>query len=186
MKKYFLALLLILVSCLHTQADDNILLGYGWTKNRTNNYRYAYTTIDGVLYLSPIDNYDGTVGLPAILVRYPSGKTNTEFEIPSSIRYIADNAFKGAKNLKKLIFSKGVAITDKYDYSGRQDLQISATAFDDTNIEEFAISGSTSNISSATQKVNKDSTMYNLQGMVINSPKKDEVYVQNGKKYIHK
>lgn len=83
------------------------------------------------------------------------------------------------KKLKKLIFPKRAANTNNHYGLA---MQISATAFDDTNIEEFAISGTTSSISSATQQVNKDDTMYNLQGMIISSPKKDEVYIQNGKK----
>jgi len=110
------------------------------------------------------------------LVRYPSEKTNSTFEIPSDVEFIAPHAFKGNKHLKKIIFPRNVAA----EY-GKGYLTISTSAFDDTNIEEFAISGTTSSISSATQQVNKDDTMYNLQGMIISSPKKDEVYIQNGK-----
>ncbi len=102
MKKYFLAILLILVSSLHIQAEDyNFHYGYGWTSNKN----YAYITIDGVLYLAPFASGNYSVGESEILVRYPSGKTDTEFEIPSSIRYIADNAFK-VKKTQKTDFSK--------------------------------------------------------------------------------
>ena len=110
------------------------------------------------------------------MVRYPSEKTNSTFEIPSDVEFIAPHAFKGNKHLKKIIFPRNVAA----EY-GKGYLTISTSAFDDTNIEEFAISGTTSSISSATQQGNKDDTMYNLQGMIISSPKKDEVYIQNGK-----
>lgn len=113
------------------------------------------------------------------MVRYPSEKTNSTFEIPSTVSDIAPHAFKGNKHLKTIIFPKNVAT----EY-GKGYLTISTSAFDDTCIEEFITKGESSTVSNA--KVNKKNrnAKYNLQGMMINSPQKGEVYIQDGKKHV--
>lgn len=174
MKKLFaLSLISILCMPLHAQVDY---------KENTVNY-YSYLSIDGVLYTGQSQySYPGYIYIPVTLVRYPSEKTNSTFEIPETVRDIAPHAFKGNKYLKTIIFPSCVSAgsTDHHD------LTISTSAFDDTAIEEFITKGAATSISSA--RVNKKGSdkKYNLQGMEINSPQKGEVYIQDGKKYVDK
>lgn len=130
--------------------------------------------IDGVLY---IGGYSG----PTVLVRYPCEKTNSTFEIPSTVEFVAPHAFKGNKHLKSIIFPSNFST----EY-GKGYLEISTSAFNDTSIEEFITKGESSFVSNA--KVNKknEDTKYNLQGMKIKSPQNGEVYIQDGMKYIKK
>lgn len=177
MKKLFaLSLISILCMPLHAQEVD---YKYNTVEN-SSSYYSGYLSIDGVLYIIDQDNGKN---YPYILVRYPSEKTNSTFEIPETVRYIAPHAFKGNKYLKTIIFPSCFSVdrntTSKY-------LTISTSAFDDTAIEEFITKGAATSISSA--RVNKKGSdkKYNLQGMEINSPQKGEVYIQDGKKYVDK
>lgn len=173
MKKLFaLSFISILCMPLHAQVD--------YKENTVNTGYYSgYSSIDGVLYI--VDESNGK-NYPYILVRYPSEKTNSTFEIPETVRYIAPHAFKGNKYLKTIIFPSSFS-TDGYTSIH---LTISTSAFDDTAIEEFITKGAATSISSA--RVNKKGSdkKYNLQGMEINSPQKGEVYIQDGKKYVDK
>lgn len=171
MKKLFaLSLISILCMPLHAQIDykENTVVNTGYS---------GYSSIDGVLYI--IDQYNGKK-YPYILVRYPSEKTNSTFEIPETVERIAPHAFKGNKYLKTIIFPSC------FSADGNKSLKISTSAFDDTAIEEFITKGAATSISSA--RVNKKGSdkKYNLQGMEINSPQKGEVYIQDGKKYVDK
>lgn len=177
MKKLFaLSLISILCMPLHAQTVD-------YKENTVVNsdtYYSGYLSIDGVLYIAYQSNGKND---PYILVRYPSEKTNSTFEIPETVRDIAPHAFKGNKYLKTIIFPSCFSST-RSSYSKR--LTISTSAFDDTAIEEFITKGAATSISSA--RVNKKGSdkKYNLQGMEINSPQKGEVYIQDGKKYVDK
>lgn len=183
MKKLFaLSLISILCMPLHAQEVD---YKYNTVENNISSYN-IYLSIDGVLYLAKQegDYYNGYYYAPTILVRYPSEKTNSTFEIPETVECIAPHAFKGNKYLKTIIFP---SCFSKIDYNGsRSFLKISTSAFDDTAIEEFITKGAATSISSA--RVNKKGSdkKYNLQGMEINSPQKGEVYIQDGKKYVDK
>lgn len=173
MKKLF-ALSLISILCMPLHAQEDI----DYKENTVVNTGYSgYSSIDGVLYI--IDQYNGK-NYPYILVRYPSEKTNSTFEIPETVRYIAPHAFKGNKYLKTIIFPSCFSV------DRNKSLKISTSAFDDTAIEEFITKGAATSISSA--RVNKKGSdkKYNLQGMEINSPQKGEVYIQDGKKYVDK
>ena len=181
MKKLFaLSLISILCMPLHAQTVD-------YKENTVTSSGYSFfLSIDGVLYAGTNISTDGDHPnyAPKILVRYPSEKTNTTFEIPETVEYIAPHAFKGNKYLKTIIFP---SCFSKIDYKGsRSVLKISTSAFDDTAIEEFITKGAATSISSA--RVNKKGSdkKYNLQGMEINSPQKGEVYIQDGKKYVDK
>lgn len=180
MKKLFaLSLISILCMPLHAQKVD---YEYNTVENNTSSYN-IYLSIDGVLYLAERKGYNSYYYAPTILVRYPSEKTNSTFEIPETVRYIAPHAFKGNKYLKTIIFP---SCFSKIDYNSRSFLTISTSAFDDTAIEEFITKGDATSISSA--RVNKKGSdkKYNIQGMEINSPQKGEVYIQDGKKYVDK
>lgn len=176
MKKLF-ALSLISILCMPLHAQEAVDYEYNTVKN-SSGYS-GYLSIDGVLYI--IEQSNGKE-YPCILVRYPSEKTNSTFEIPETVRHIAPHAFKGNKYLKTIIFPSCVSAGSN-DYHA---LKISTSAFDDTAIEEFITKGAATSISSA--RVNKKGSdkKYNLQGMEINSPQKGEVYIQDGKKYVDK
>lgn len=174
MKKLFaLSLISILCMPLHAQPD--------YKENTVASY--SYLSIDGVLYEGRYQySNDKYMCFPVTLVRYPSEKTNSTFEIPETVKYIAPHAFKGNKYLKTIIFPSCVSAGSE----DRYDLKISTSAFDDTAIEEFITKGAATSIFSA--RVNKKGSdkKYNLQGMEINSPQKGEVYIQDGKKYVDK
>lgn len=180
MKKLFaLSLISILCMPLHAQTVD-------YKENTVTSSGYSFfLSIDGVLYAGTDISTDGDHPnyAPKILVRYPSEKTNTTFEIPETVEYIAPHAFKGNKYLKTIIFPSCFGIT----YNGRTEyLKISTSAFDDTAIEEFITKGAATSISSARVNKKGNDKKYNLQGMEINSPQKGEVYIQDGKKYVDK
>lgn len=140
MKKLFaLSLISILYMPLHAQEEVD------YKYNTVKNY-YSYLSIDGVLYIT--DKSNGKE-YPYILVRYPSEKTNSTFEIPETVRHIVPHAFKGNKYLKTIIFPSCVSAGSN-DYHA---LTISTSAFDDTAIEEFITRGAATSISSA--RVNK-------------------------------
>lgn len=176
MKKLFvLSLISILCMPLHAQ-------GVSYKDNKVTSN--SYLSIDGVLYDGQSQySYSGYIYVPVTLIRYPSEKTNSTFEIPETVRDIAPHAFKGNKYLKTIIFPSCVSAGNKGDH---HDFTISTSAFDDTAIEEFITKGAATSISSA--RVNKKGSdkKYNLQGMEINSPQRGEVYIQDGKKYVDK
>lgn len=130
----------------------------------------SYITINGVLYLGREEDK------PRILVRYPVGKKEQTYEIPATVRDIAPNAFKGNKYLKTIIIPS----------VWEERLDISTSAFDDTNIEEFIINENATSVSSTRVTPKGDNTKYNFQGMKIDSPQKGELYIQDGKKYVNK
>lgn len=177
MKKLF-ALSLISILCMPLHAQK-VNYEYNTVVNN-DTYSDGYSSIDGVLYITET-SYGKCV--PVVLVRYPSEKMNSTFEIPETVGDIAPHAFKGNKYLKTIIFP---SCFSRVDNNSRHGLKISATAFDDTAIEEFITRGAATSISSA--RVNKKGSdkKYNLQGMEINSPQKGEVYIQEGKKYVDK
>lgn len=173
MKKLF-ALSLISILCMPLHAQD-------YKENTVTSH--IYLSIDGVLYKGQSQySNPGYIYFPVTLVRYPSEKTNSTFEIPETVRDIAPHAFKGNKYLKTIIFPSCFSA----DGNSGPYLTISTSAFDDTAIEEFITKGAATSISSA--RVNKKGSdkKYNLQGMEINSPQKGEVYIQDGKKYVDK
>ena len=180
MKKLFaLSLISILCMPLHAQEVD-------YKYNTVENTGYSFfLSIDGVLYLGENISSDGDHPnyAPTILVRYPSEKTNTTFEIPETVYQIVPHAFKGNKYLKTVIFPSCFGITY---YGHTESLKISTSAFDDTAIEEFITKGAATSISSARVNKKGNDKKYNLQGMEINSPQKGEVYIQDGKKYVDK
>ena len=96
MKKLSTILMLMLAlsaeaQTLETQAD--FPTGYIATSYFTASN--TIKSIDGVLYMI----YDD---IPIALVRYPAMNPREEFEVPSSVRRICNNAFQGTKYLKTL------------------------------------------------------------------------------------
>ena len=118
-------LVLLLSSSVHAQkleSGSDFYTGYlittGYDKHNT------IRSIDGVLYMI----YDD---IPIALVRYPAMNTRTEYEIPSTVRRICNNAFQGTKFLKTL------KIHNKVTEGGYVSLAIGEDAFNDCSIENF-------------------------------------------------
>jgi len=83
-------------------------------------------SIDGVLYMLYED-------IPVVLIKYPPMSPREEYEIPSTVRRIYNNAFQGTKYLKTLKFHNTVT------YNRNIKLAIGETAFNDCSIENFIV-----------------------------------------------
>ena len=94
----------------------------------TTNFDKANTikSIDGVLYMIYED-------VPIALVRYPAMNTRTEYEIPSTVRRICNNAFQGTKFLKTL------KLHNQVTEGSYVSLAIGEGAFNDSSIENFVV-----------------------------------------------
>lgn len=154
MKRLLLIIGITLWTC-GVYAQDNI--------ERTDNYPtgyikaaypYYFGTIDGVLYV-----FVGSS--PSILVKYPAQDSRESFTIPNTVSRISKGAFKGCRNLKEIIIPGSV-------------FYIGEDAFDDTEIERFAVSGN--DISTYSQPVETISPAigvdgyYDLSGNIMDSP----------------
>ena len=80
--------------------------------NVDENNRY-YKSVDGVLY-----SKNGT-----ILYKYPAGKANTNFVIPSEVRHIGENAFGGCQNLLNITIPNAVEDIGDAAFYGCSNLQ---------------------------------------------------------------
>ncbi len=83
-------------------------------------------SIDGVLYII----YDD---IPVALVKYPAMNPREEFEVPSTVRRICNNAFQGTKYLKTLKLHN-IVTQGRYVC-----LNIGESAFNDSSIENFVV-----------------------------------------------
>ena len=126
----------------------------------TNYYDRSNTiqSIDGVLYLIS-DN------IPIVLVKYPPMNPREEFEVPSSVRRISNNAFQGTKFLKTLKIHNTVS-------DGRfLKLVIGESAFNDSSIENFEViennEETVSHISKNTTEDRTEEGRYDLSGRKV-------------------
>ena len=83
-------------------------------------------SIDGVLYMVYADT-------PMVLLRYPAANPRTEFEVPKTVRRIANNAFQGTRYLKTL------KMHDEVSFGNHIYIVIGETAFNDSSIENFVV-----------------------------------------------
>lgn len=83
-------------------------------------------TIDGVLYMVYAD-------VPMVLLRYPAMNPREEFEVPSTVRRIANNAFQGTRYLRTLRLHSTVS------YGLFSQLTVGESAFNDSSIENFEV-----------------------------------------------
>lgn len=110
-------------------------------------------SIDGVLFM--------TNGYNSTLLRFPPNSSVSEYAIPESVNRIASGAFRGCKNLKKLIFPSSWNTDRIVRY-------ISTNAFDGSSIESFEVSttsGVSQRISSSARQSAKH---YNVAGQQLN------------------
>lgn len=85
---------------------DNIL---SFSVDKGNKY---YASIEGVLFDKEIKT----------VVRYPGGKTDSEYSIPESVKTIGHYAFRKTANLKSIKISKNVTSIGVYAFEGCSDL----------------------------------------------------------------
>lgn len=127
----------------------------------TNYYSEQNTikSIDGVLYMLYED-------VPIVLVRYPAMNEREEFEIPSTVRRISNNAFQGTKYLKTL------KIHNTVTYGRFIKLTIGESAFNDSSIENFVVIDSSDEtpVSNSKKMMPKGNVVgrYDLSGRPVN------------------
>ena len=164
MKKLSTILMLMLAlsaeaQTLETQAD--FPTGYIATSYFTASN--TIKSIDGVLYMI----YDD---IPIALVRYPAMNPREEFEVPSSVRRICNNAFQGTKYLKTLRIHNEVS-------DGRNlHLLIGESAFNDSSIENFEVienhEQAATHSKPATAAPREETARYNVAGCKVSDQTK--------------
>ena len=112
-------------------------------------------SIDGVLYMIYNDS-------PVALVKYPAMNPREEFEVPSTVRRICNNAFQGTKFLKTLKMHS--TVTGGYNLH----LLIGENAFNDSSIENFEVIENNEDTASkarpATATPRQETARYDLAG----------------------
>lgn len=139
MKRFVLLLLCSIFASLCAFSQD---IAKGDTRDTYIHTSCRQISANGVLFamsmfadFSESDNefsYSGGSTYPNILIKYPCSKVDDTYVIPENTDFIANYAFRGCKNLKKLIIPRSVC------YIGEH-------AFDDSSIEEFIVAGATFN-----------------------------------------
>lgn len=128
MRKLFILFIVSVFSFLANaqklETNTEFYTGYLTTTNFDRNN--TIKSIEGVLYFI----YDN---IPIALVKYPAMKTDEEFEIPSTVRRICNNAFQGTKFLKTL------KIHNTVTEGAYVNLAIGEDAFNDSSIENFIV-----------------------------------------------
>ncbi len=62
----------------------------------------SYTSIDGVLFEKDEDDLG--------LIKFPAGKTDKEYKVPTSVKYIAEEAFYSCSNLEKITMENDLVL----------------------------------------------------------------------------
>ena len=123
----FIILFLMLSSMASAQkleSGSEFYTGYLTTSNFDQDN--TIKSIDGVLYMIYED-------IPIALVRYPAMNTASEYEVPSTVRRICNNAFQGTKYLKTL------KLHNRVTEGTYVSLMIGEKAFNDSSIENFVV-----------------------------------------------
>ena len=125
-----------------------------------------YFVLDGVLY-ERIEN-----GVQ--LIAYPSAKEDTTFTVPSDVIRIAEEAFRGAKNLTSVVLPRNLAaIGDK--------------AFYDSSVKAYVFTGLTAPVLEAYAFRNSDSSDSILQNIFdFQNGEGEEKYYANFSDYLAK
>lgn len=130
-------------------------------------------SIDGVLFM--------TNGYNSTLLRFPPNSSLTEYVIPESVNRIASGAFRGCKNLKKLVFPSSWN-------SDRIAITIATNAFDDSGIESFEVGTASSVSQKSASSAKLSAKHYNVVGQQLNDSAKGVNIVKYSdgttKKYI--
>ena len=127
MRVFFLFLLFVVSTQANAQTLETISnYPTGYMETAYFDKSNTIKSIDGVLYMLYED-------IPVVLIKYPPMSPREEYEIPSTIRRINNNAFQGTKYLKTLKLHNTVT------YNRSIKLAIGETAFNDCSIENFIV-----------------------------------------------
>jgi len=83
----------------------------------------CYSSVDGVLFEQYEEEWDDEVYREFTLIRYPAGKTDTDYEIPDSVTNISDDAFNDCKNLVSVSIPATVSFINKWMFTGCGNLE---------------------------------------------------------------
>jgi len=127
MRQLFIIMLLATAATANAQSlETSTAFPTGYMETSYFDEANTVKSIDGVLYML----YDD---IPIVLVKYPPMNPREEYEIPSTVRRINNNAFQGTKYLKTLKMHNTVT------YNRNVKLAIGETAFNDSSIENFVV-----------------------------------------------
>ena len=101
------------------------------TNIKVNSSNETYSAEDGILF-----NKDKTK-----LIKYPEGKTNEKYEIPSSVKTIGDSAFFGCTRLKSITIPKSVTSIGASAFCGCAKLKSVTIPSKVTSIGEWTFFG---------------------------------------------
>ena len=114
-----------------------------------NSWPELFYTIDGVLLWN------------RTLVRFPVEDSRTEYVIPNGVERISNGAFRGCKNLRKIVIPKTM-------------VYIGETAFDGSGIEIFSCTDNDEftsiDVRERDVEGRSEQARYNMQGMKIQQP----------------
>ena len=127
MRHYFFITLLAISAIANAQSlETSNEFPTGYLETSYYDESNTIKSIDGVLYMLYAD-------IPIVLVKYPPMNLREEYEIPSTVRRINNNAFQGTKYLKTLKMHNTVT------YNRFVKLVIGENAFNDSSIENFVV-----------------------------------------------
>lgn len=119
--------------------DDVFTLCYALISINVSEANDYYSSVDGVLF-----NKDITA-----IIKYPAGKTDTEYIIPDSVTNIDVSAFESCKTLTSITFPNGVTSIGEYAFAGCESLTSVTIPNGVTSIEKSAF-GVCKNLTSVT------------------------------------
>jgi len=156
-------MLLALVCLMSLQAGAQSLERYdkyvtGYITTSSFDATNTVASIDGVLYMIYAD-------MPIALVRYPANNPREEYEVPSTVQRICNNAFQGTKYLKTLKLHSEVTGGNYLS------LSIGESAFNDSSIENFVVvendDTAVKGLEQELDGARKEIARYDLQGREI-------------------
>lgn len=159
MKQFFIIMLLAISATANAQSlETSNAFPTGYMETSYFDAANTVKSIDGVLYML----YDD---IPIVLVKYPPMNPREEYEIPSTVRRINNNAFQGTRYLKTLKMHNTVT------YNRNVKLAIGETAFNDSSIENFVVIENDEPVASALNEpdaaARTETGRYDLSGRAV-------------------
>ena len=171
--------------------DSRVLFDTNVTEYKVNSANTNFTAVDGVLY-----NKAKTE-----LIAYPSGKTNTSYTMPDTVKTMKDSAAYGNKYLTSVKLSNNLEIVPEWAFGqdtslktitfGNKTKTLSNNSFAATAIENITLPSTITSITGTTfigcdklKNINVDSSNPNyasVNGVVFSKDKKTLVYYPTGK-----
>lgn len=165
MRQLFIIMLLATAATANAQSlETSTAFPTGYMETSYFDEANTVKSIDGVLYML----YDD---IPIVLVKYPPMNPREEYEIPSTVRRINNNAFQGTKYLKTLKMHNTVT------YNRNVKLAIGETAFNDSSIENFVVIENDAPVNAAHNEQyalpRTETGRYDLTGRTVDDSHKD-------------